>query len=289
MNKKLVLVVALGLSTAALTSFAQQSQRDSTARGTNPARPTNPTNPYPTNPNNPTPGGPYGSMGSSINFQSFQNLSDAEALAVMACIDSNEIAAARVADKRNNSTQYKSNKGNPGMNNSGKSSGNISEDVEAFAQHMRKDHEKNLKDAMLLAKKLNVTVSTTGEPVRMLKEKGKQDLSKLKSAQGMEFDRTFVNAMVNGHQEVLQIIDAMTGSMTGSASGGTPGSTGSTGGTYGSTSGTSSTSNRSSTYGSQQLSQQVRDFLMQTRVAVAQHLQMAQELQNLVSMGGSSR
>jgi hypothetical protein len=133
----------------------------------------------------------------------------------------------------------------------------------------------------------------------------------LKSASGMDLERTYVNAMVNGHQEVLQIIDAMTGSTTptsgtssnpygsnGSSSGGmsgagtsgtaptSGGTTGSsaTGGTYGSGS-TTSGGMSSTTNGSMQLSQQVRDFLMQTRTTVAEHLQKAQELQGQLSMG----
>jgi hypothetical protein len=305
MKTKLTLVVALGLSMATLTAIAaEQAARDSTSRGTPPTtRPTDPNTPgYPTTPGTTSPGGPYGSMGSSVNFQSFANLSDAEALAVVAAIDSNEINAAKFVQNRkvgkhhtsssmNNGTSgtkgtsggtYGSSSGtssssgsyggtssthkSTGMSNS---TGSVTDDVEDFAEHMRKDHEKNLKDAMSLAKKLNVTVSTAGEPVRMLKQKGKEGMSKLKSAQGMELERTYVNAMVSGHQEVLQIIDTMTGSVT-----------------PGSTSGTSSTNPYGSgTSGTQQLSQQVRDFLAETRSIVAEHLQKAQELQGEVSLG----
>lgn len=275
---------------ATLTAVAQEAARDSTSRGTPPptTQPVNPNNPYP---GTTTPGGPYGSTGSTMNLSSYQNLSNAEALAVIAAIDSNEITAGRFVENRKVGKHHTSTTGTSGTSggtyggssgtsggtygstttkHSTKSStgmssstGTVKGDVEDFAEHLRKDHEKNLKDAMALAKKLNLTISSAGEPVRMVREEGMKGMAKLKSASGMELERTYVNAMVNGHQQVLQIIDTMTGTATS----------------------TSTTS--SSTDASQQLSQQVRDFLTQTRTVVAEHLQKAQELQGQVSMGQS--
>src|ERR1043165_9297980 len=114
MKTKLTLVVALGLSMATLTAVAQQAARDSTLRGTPPTQPTYPSPTRPITPPTTTPGGPYGSMGSSINVQSFRNLSDAQALSVIAAIDSNEISAARFVGSRKTGKHHTSTTGSAG-------------------------------------------------------------------------------------------------------------------------------------------------------------------------------
>ncbi|HKW14566.1 MAG TPA: DUF4142 domain-containing protein [Candidatus Krumholzibacteria bacterium] len=256
MKTKLTLVVALALSLATLTAFAaEQAARDSTLGGTTPPTTSPSTTAYP---GGTTPGGSYGSMGSSSGFQSFQNLSDAQALSVIAAIDSNEIQAAGFVQSRKDGKHSSS----TGMNSS---TGAVTDKLEDFAEDLRKDHEKNLKDVTALAKKLNLTIATQTDPALTLKTEGKQGLSTLKSASGMDLERIYVNAMISGHQRVLQIIDTMTGSLT-------PGTS----------------TSPSSTNGTSALSPQVRDFLTLTRATVAQHLQMAQDLVGQASMGGST-
>jgi putative membrane protein len=255
MNTKLTLVVALGLSMATLTAMAhEQAVPDSTSRGTPPT--TRPADPYTpgsaTTSGTTTPG-----IDGSINVQSFQNLSDGQALSVIAAIDSNEIKAARFVQSTKG--------GKPSGTGMSSSTGVVTDKIEDLAEDLRKDHEKNLKDATSLAKKLNLALSTTTDPARMLKLEGSQGLSTLQSASGMDLERSYVDAMISGHQKALQIIDTMTGSVT-----------------------PATATSPSSTSGTSALSKQVRDFLTLTRATVAQHLQMAQALQGQASMGGGT-
>src|SRR5262247_1980900 len=125
MRTKLFLVVALSLSVAALTSFAQQSQPDSTSRGTTPP-PVNPNDPYITHPNPTTPS-PGGSM-QTRNFDNFRNLSDGQALGVICAIDSMEInAAMHVQNDRHGKNKSGTSSGKSGTSNSGAYGGSKSD------------------------------------------------------------------------------------------------------------------------------------------------------------------
>jgi hypothetical protein len=290
MRKQLFLVVALSLSAAALTSFAQHAPSDSTARGTQPIPPTNPTNPYPTNPTPPV-DQPGGAM-QSQRFDSFKNLKDGEVLGVIAAIDSIEINAARVVLNTKHGKSGTSSGGNSSTMGStmGKSATRNGDDVEAFAAMLKRDHEKNLKDAKMLAKKINVTLSSASEPVRMVRQNGKTGLAQLKTMSGTALEREYVKAMVEGHQKALQIIDTMMPPVNVQSS--TPGTTQ---GSYG----TDNSSTPPTIPGSNapadtkpvtkpvmtSNSAEVRGFLTQTRIAVAEHLVKAQELQSQISVG----
>ncbi len=104
-------------------------------------------------------------------------------LQTLIAVDNNEINAANEAQKRSSNS-----------------------DVKDFAQTMVTDHTKNMQDAQALAQQLNVTLSST-EKMEKLKDMGKQELHKLQSVPAAQFDMVYINAMVEGHQKVLNMID----------------------------------------------------------------------------------
>jgi len=70
-------------------------------------------------------------------------------------------------------------------------------DVKAFGEMMVKDHTKANDELKPIAQKLNVTVPTD------LDQKHKALYDRLSKLQGAAFDKEYINAMVQGHQEVL--------------------------------------------------------------------------------------
>ncbi len=71
-----------------------------------------------------------------------------------------------------------------------------SSDVKAFANRMIQDHSKAGDELMQTTNKLGITVPATEDPAF---EKKKDQLSKLK---GVDFDRAYMNEMVDGHTKV---------------------------------------------------------------------------------------
>ena len=83
-------------------------------------------------------------------------------------------------------------------------------DVKAFGQRMVKDHAKANDELKKSASRLHVEMPTQLDPKH-------QDLvSKLSKLQGAEFDREYMNAMVQGHEEVLGKLRARAGTRTAS-------------------------------------------------------------------------
>jgi putative membrane protein len=72
-----------------------------------------------------------------------------------------------------------------------------SADVKAFGQMMVKDHSKAGDELKQVASQLKIQQPT------QLDQKHKDLFDKLSKLQGAEFDREYINAMVQGHQEVL--------------------------------------------------------------------------------------
>jgi putative membrane protein len=72
-----------------------------------------------------------------------------------------------------------------------------SADVKAFGQMMVKDHSKAGDELKQVASQLTIQ-----QPAQ-LDQKHKDLVDKLSKLQGAEFDREYMNAMVQGHQEVL--------------------------------------------------------------------------------------
>jgi putative membrane protein len=81
-----------------------------------------------------------------------------------------------------------------------------SADVKAFGQMMVKDHTQANKELSQIASKMKI------KPASELDQKHKDLAGKLSKLQGAEFDREYMNAMVEGHQEVLSKLSSRAGS-----------------------------------------------------------------------------
>ena len=89
-----------------------------------------------------------------------------------------------------------------------------SADVKSFGQMMVKDHSQANQDLAQVAAQLKVTPTTS------LDQKHKDLAAKLSKLQGAEFDREYISAMVQGHQEVAGQLEARAGTAAASS---TPG------------------------------------------------------------------
>lgn len=78
-------------------------------------------------------------------------------------------------------------------------------DVKSFGQMMVKDHSQANQDLAQVAAQLKV------KPTTSLDQKHKDLAAKLSKLQGAEFDREYINAMVQGHQEVAGQLEARAG------------------------------------------------------------------------------
>lgn len=118
---------------------------------------------------------------SQINLNS--DYTDAEILEIIITIDQNEIAAAEVARKKSLSTN-----------------------VLDYADMMNTEHSANMQQANKLVSSMGLTIPGSKEAAA-LKQKGSDELSKLNSLEGAEFESAYIDAMIKGHTEVLDMID----------------------------------------------------------------------------------
>lgn len=79
-------------------------------------------------------------------------------------------------------------------------------DVKKFAEIMVDDHTQNIQDIKNLAQALQITLLPSEKSVS-LENKGKEGAQKLESVPKRRFDKVYMNAMVEGHQKVLNTID----------------------------------------------------------------------------------
>lgn len=108
---------------------------------------------------------------------------DAEVLALVIAVDLNEVLAAAAAQKK-------------------KMSGPATD----YARMLHQEHGKHMVDTMMLGGKIGVTPIDTAAVDRM-KRKGAGELAGLVPLDGGEFERGYITAMINGHREVLGLID----------------------------------------------------------------------------------
>lgn len=108
---------------------------------------------------------------------------DGKIIAILTTIDNNEIAAANEALKRST---------NP--------------DVKNFAQTMITDHSKNLADFKTLSQKIN-TPAVSSDKSNSLQKQGASLLKNLEAVPANQFDTTYINAMVKGHEAALKAIN----------------------------------------------------------------------------------
>jgi putative membrane protein len=110
-------------------------------------------------------------------------LTDAQIAGITAAAHQSEIDAAKLA--RKNSKNAK---------------------VRAFASKMIKEHTAAMKEETALAKKANLTPEDSDQQSK-LKQSAQDSASKLEGQKGRDFDKAYVQAQVDAHQQVLDMID----------------------------------------------------------------------------------
>lgn len=108
---------------------------------------------------------------------------DGEALATLCAININEIVAAMTASKKQ-----------------------VRPEILQYAKMLHTEHGKNMTDTMKLAEKINIDPLET-EAVGMMKAKAAGELAQIVPLQGEEFGAAYIDAMVKGHTEALDVID----------------------------------------------------------------------------------
>jgi putative membrane protein len=145
---------------------------------------------------------------------------DAEALGLVTTIDKNEIAVAGEAATKQ-----------------------VDPKIKEYATMLHKQHTDNLMKGMKIAEKSGIQPATTPAVVN-LRDKGDQDLAKLRPLEGEQFASAYVTTMIQAHTEALALLDSKL---------------------------------------NQVQNEDLRKFLTETRAHVAMHLDKAKDLQTEVS------
>jgi len=111
-------------------------------------------------------------------------LSNGEILGLLVAVDDNEVDMAEKALKKKMSPEAKS-----------------------YAKMMRTEHSAAKKETKKLAGKLDIKTASS-KTADDLRTKGAQELKALTSLNGTDFEKAYIDAMVNGHTEVLQLLDS---------------------------------------------------------------------------------
>ncbi len=111
------------------------------------------------------------------------NKGDAEILATVAAIDLNEISAAGQAQMKK-----------------------LSPAVMAYAKMLHQEHGMNMVETLKLGQQIKVTPIITHK-VEDLQKKGAGELAALVPLTGAQFERGYIETMVKGHTEVLDMLD----------------------------------------------------------------------------------
>jgi putative membrane protein len=108
---------------------------------------------------------------------------DAEALALLTAIDDHEVQAGQAAEKRK-----------------------VRDAVRDYARMMQTEHGKHLEDTRGVARTAGLTLTET-DKVKAQREQGAQKLRELEALPDETFERGYIDAMVEGHEEALRKID----------------------------------------------------------------------------------
>jgi predicted outer membrane protein len=111
-------------------------------------------------------------------------LSDADILGLNLAIDTNEIEAAKGAEKKK-----------------------MGKEAMSYAKMLRKEHAKDADKTLKLGTTLGMAPSMPAVAVD-LRAKGTADWATIASLEGAAFEKAYIDAMVNGHTEALQLIDS---------------------------------------------------------------------------------
>lgn len=115
--------------------------------------------------------------------QGGKNAGDAEILGYLAAINQNEIVAAMAASKKEMSSQ-----------------------VAEYARMLHQEHGKSMDLTLKLGQKIKTTPVITPQ-VDALLVKGAGELAAIVPLKGEQFGSAYINAMVKGHTEAVQMID----------------------------------------------------------------------------------
>ena len=153
-----------------------------------------------------------------------------------------------------------------------------SPEVKAFGQMMVKDHSQANKELARVASQLNVQLPTD------LDEKHNSLKTKLSNLQGAEFDREYMNAMVEGHQEVASQLRAhagnrMTSKSPAAGAGAPTGEPGANPGSQGTSKPSTSGPEAMGTTGGNPGEAQLTQWASKTLPTVQKHLERARQLQ----------
>lgn len=110
-------------------------------------------------------------------------MTDSKILDIVATVDKGEIASAEVASTKN-----------------------IAPEVKRYAHYLLKQHSHNLKELAKLEKKTGLQ-PTPSKISQTLMQQGDQGLMKLKQLDGKEFSTAYIDAMVTGHTDGLNLIN----------------------------------------------------------------------------------
>lgn len=112
-----------------------------------------------------------------------QQLDDSQIVQIMMTVDKGEIAASEEAEKKNSNLA-----------------------VDQYAQYIIQQHERNLEILNALSKQLGLTPKESTIS-RSLVTGGEHDLKTLSALEDRAFDKTYIDSMVKGHQDGLNLID----------------------------------------------------------------------------------
>lgn len=115
--------------------------------------------------------------------QASQPLTDAQILGVVDAVDEHEIDAANKAMKQKLSTE-----------------------VAAFAKMLKEQHAANKETTRKLAKTLKLKAASS-PAADSLRAEGKAGVKAMAAKTGAEFEKAYLDAMVDGHTEVLAMLD----------------------------------------------------------------------------------
>lgn len=113
-----------------------------------------------------------------------ENQTNRAILAWLVVLNKNEIAAAELAFQKN---------------------GNRA--VEKYARWLHQQHSQNLKQTYNLSREIGEPKHTTLSA--SLKKEGQQEMRSLRPLAGKQFDRAYINGMVEGHREALNKMSSL--------------------------------------------------------------------------------
>lgn len=168
---------------------------------------------------------PTGTSGTSATGMT-GSMSDANLAAMVKAINEQEVKEGKVAEKKAQSQA-----------------------VKKFARMMVREHGQNNREIVAISKRIGLQPAENSD-ITAMKDQGKSDVQALESSSGADFDKTYVDQMVKGHQDALQKLDQAIANNQGRNA-------------------------------------DLSSFLSKTRQAVSRHLEMAQRLQSQLGGQGS--